>query len=281
MMTTLYFLKDNRDYSSNSYLLWEEAKRLVQQQKIGFSQVIVVDTADPLPIDIEAGSHVWARFGDELEEMQRGLPILKWFEQNGAIPVNNFEATKRSASKIASSRFAFQQGISHPHTVFKMEDVNFFPCVVKLDIAKGSSGVWLASSANELEVLVKRISKQSGQPLLYQEFVPSKPVMDLRVFVARNVFTGKWNVLFYYRRLAAKGEFKANIFNGGTLDENISLTSGQIAYAISIAQQFDLGFSGADFFFGVHEKLIFNETNSRGVIDDIHPKNVLFPMFGV
>ena len=281
-MSTLYFLKDRCDRSSNSHLLWEEARRLVYQRRIGFSDVIVHDTTDALPASIAPDSHVWARFGDDFAEMQRGLPVLRWFEERGAIAVNSYSATARSASKIHSSKFAFEQHIAHPKTVFSVDAVDFFPCVVKLDVAKGGAGVWLVKTCEELPLLVEKISKISKQPLVFQEFVPSNPIRDLRAFVTRNVFTGEWSMPFHYERRAAQGQFKANIFSGGNISD-VRLTSAQIAYAIKVAKTFELGFSGADFFFhpSGSGELIFNEINSRGVCDDAPASQILIPMFGV
>lgn len=215
MNRTLYFLKDKFDESSNSNLLWEGARKIAEEGRIGVSNVIVHDTTlDCLPDCVNPNSYVWARFGDDYEEMKRGLPVLEHFERLGAIPINSSASIKRSASKVASSKFAQKICLLHPQTFYDIREVDFFPCVVKADISKGGDGVKIAYDENELKKVVEEL-KSFNQPLIFQEFVPSNPTKDLRVFVVKNIFTGKWSAPFYYERLAAKGEFRANIFSGG------------------------------------------------------------------
>ena len=143
-----------------------------------------------------------------LELQKKGIPI----------PRTHYASTTKVAKKI-------------------LDSVDF-PVIMKLSEGTHGKGVMIAESKKSALTILDLL-EDFHKPYLIQEFVETKNTSDIRVIVAKN------KVLAAYKRVAIKGEIRANIHSGGTREFH-DLTEEEANLAIQSAQAIGADFCGVD-----------------------------------
>lgn len=129
------------------------------------------------------------------------------------------------------------------------------PVVIKECFGSFGMQVYLASTREEVTALTEKLA---GKPFLYQKYLASSRGRDVRLeVVGERVVAGMY-------RFSEKGDFRANITNGGSM-KPYSPSGREQAAAVQAARALHLDFAGVDLLFGEGEKeaLVLCEVNSN------------------
>ncbi|MDI9519553.1 MAG: RimK family alpha-L-glutamate ligase [Bacillota bacterium] len=154
----------------------------------------------------------------------KDLLLARRMEIAGMRLFNSSKAIAACDDKAKTSLILLENGIPQPKTVMapltypnigypnldflhQAADILPFPMVVKE--TKGSFGqqVYLAHDMNELISIVTAVKTSE---LIFQEFIKESAGTDLRLYVVGN------QVVASMKRINTRGDFRANIENGGT-----------------------------------------------------------------
>jgi ribosomal protein S6--L-glutamate ligase len=148
-----------------------------------------------------------------------GCALSRHFESIGIFTLNSSEAVSKSRDRLFSLQLLLQNGLDIPTTGFAnsptdtddlIDMVGGAPLIVKLLEGSQGKGVVLAETRKASERVINGF-KSLKADLLVQEFVKEAEGRDLRLFV----IDGK--VVAAIQRIAARGEFRANIDEGAAI----------------------------------------------------------------
>ncbi len=171
---------------------------------------------------------------------------------------NNIKTPKTIISKLSFCKeFKVDKGFN-TYLITKLG----FPMVVKE--ASGSFGqqVYLVNTEEELEAIQCKLMYIDHQ---YQEFISSSYGRDIRIYIVNN------KVVASILR-TNKNDFRANITNGGNVDE-IVITKDIERIAIQAAQSVGASFAGIDILFGENEEPLVCEVNSNAYFLGVYALN--------
>ena len=137
------------------------------------------------------------------------------------------------------------------------------PLVIKECFGSFGMQVYLASTEEEVIAITKKLA---GTPFLYQKFIQESLGKDVRLQVVGN------QVVAAMCRTAQKGDFRANVSNGGSM-EKYEPTKRECALAVRTANALGLTFAGVDLLFSKgtdKEADIVCEVNSNAHFENIH-----------
>ncbi len=167
-----------------------------------------------------------------------GCAVLRHFEHLGAYCLNDAISISRSRDKLRSLQLLVNKGIDIPVTGFAdspedtadlVEMVGGAPLVVKLLEGTQGKGVVLAQTDKAAESVINAFKALKAN-ILVQAFVKEADGRDLRLFVIDNKVVGAME------RIAAEGEFRANLHLGGRAREaKINLAEKKMAVKASKA----------------------------------------------
>jgi len=171
-----------------------------------------------------------------------------------------------SRDKFRAGQFLARNGIAVPKTLsfasaHNIDDairrVGGYPFILKK--LKGTQGnaVFLI---NDVDLAHKKLGKyiRKHKPFLIQEFIKESKGADLRCFVVGGEIVGAM------RRVAAKGEFRANIHAGGR-GEAVKLTPEERDMAINAATLLRLPIAGVDILRSDKGPLLLEVNSSPGL----------------
>lgn len=119
-----------------------------------------------------------------------------------------------------------------------LEEKVDYPVILKAQEGTHGKGVLVAESFKSAKTILDILS-EFKRPYVIQEFVETDGTSDIRVIV------GGGKVLGAYKRIAANGEFRTNIHNGGKREKH-SLTDKQIDLALRSGEAIGAGVCGVD-----------------------------------
>ena len=199
------------------------------------------------------------------------LTILKEFEQRGIICLNSSNSTTLAKDKFLSGQLLTFNGISFPKTInvkFPIHNIHEyakevtaeigFPCIIKVNTGSFGHGVHLCRLEEEFYSLIQLI--QTIAPtcqIIIQKFISTKIGSDLRVWV----IGGK--VIGAMQRIAAQGDFRANISNGG-IGEKYEINEKIEQISINSALALNLDFAGVDLLFDGDDFTVCEVNSSPG-----------------
>lgn len=195
-----------------------------------------------------------------------GCAILRQFDTMGVLCVNSSEAISRSRDKLHATQLFAKNDIHIPVTGFgnsplETKDlihmVNGAPLIIKLLESTQGMGVVLAETNKAAESVINAF-KSLHTNILVQEFIKEANGQDIRCFVVNN------KVVATIQRQAAKGEFRANLHQGGTASR-IKITSEERKLAVKAAKIFDLQVSGVDIIRSKRGPLLLEVNSSPGL----------------
>jgi ribosomal protein S6--L-glutamate ligase len=206
---------------------------------------------------------VLPRIGASITEY--GLSLVKHFEIQGVAVLNGSSSIAESRNKLRSLQILNQHGILVPATVLTrstrglkkvLEVVNGMPVVVKLLQGTQGIGVMLLSTTVSLHSVLDTL-KTLDQDVLLQQFLVEGAGCDYRLLVVG----GK--VVAAMQRTALRGEFRANIHQGGKA-QTIQLPRKYIQTAVKAARVFGLQVAGVDLMESVEGPVVLEVNSSPG-----------------
>ena len=195
-----------------------------------------------------------------------GCALIRQFDSIGTYSLNKAEAISQSRDKLYSSQLFSKNGIKIPTTGFAnspmetkdlIEMVNGAPLIIKLLESTQGKGVVLAETNKAAESVINAF-KSLKTNILVQEFIKEAGGKDIRCFV----IDGK--VVASIERVAVKGEFRANIHQGGTANI-VKITSEEKKLAIKAAKVLDLDVAGVDIIRSNKGPLLLEVNSSPGL----------------
>jgi ribosomal protein S6--L-glutamate ligase len=182
------------------------------------------------------------------------------------LTANESQAISRARDKLRSLQLLSRAGIGLPVTSFAhsikdisglLEVVGKPPYVIKLLEGTQGVGVVLAPTLKAAESVIAAF-RQLDANILVQRFVSEAHNTDLRAFVVG----GK--VVAAMERVAAEGEFRANLHRGGTA-RHVELSEDETETAITAAATLGLDVSGVDMLRSDEGPLVIEVNASPGL----------------
>jgi len=198
---------------------------------------------------VELPKIVLVRTGAETNNFM--LAVLRQLDKAGVICINEADSIETASDKLKTSQILSQHNISIPNTMMVKHPIDStivknrigFPCVVKVITGTQGIGVYLCEKRRDFNKLMEFIHNVGiSKTLLVQEYIGLNPGEDIRVLV----IGGK--VIGAMKRTAPKGDFRANISNGGT-GEKFDVTPEIDFIARETARVLNLHIAGIDLLF--------------------------------
>lgn len=192
--------------------------------------------------------------------------LIRQFDSMGAYCLNSAEAITQSRDKLLATQLFAKHDIHIPITGFAkspldtkdlIKMVNGAPLIIKLLESTQGKGVVLAETNKAAESVINAF-KSVQTNILVQEFIKEANGQDIRCFVVN----GK--VVASMQRQAAKGEFRANIHQGGTASK-IKITSEERKLAVKAAKILNLPVAGVDIIRSNKGPLLLEVNSSPGL----------------
>ena len=195
-----------------------------------------------------------------------GCALIRQFKNLGVYCQNSAESITQSRDKLFASQLFSNHDIHIPITGFAkspmdtkdlIKMVNGAPLIIKLLESTQGKGVVLAETNKAAESVINAF-KSVNTNILVQEFIKEANGQDIRCFVVN----GK--VVASMQRQAAKGEFRANIHQGGKASR-IRITSEERKLAQKAAKVLNLAVAGVDIIRSNKGPLLLEVNSSPGL----------------
>ncbi|WP_298484942.1 30S ribosomal protein S6--L-glutamate ligase [uncultured Maribacter sp.] len=195
-----------------------------------------------------------------------GCALIRQFDFLGAYCQNSAEAITQSRDKLFASQLFSKNDIQIPITGFAKSPmdtkdlirmVNGAPLIIKLLESTQGKGVVLAETNKAAESVINAF-KSVQTNILVQEFIKEANGQDIRCFVVN----GK--VVASMQRQAQKGEFRANIHQGGKASV-VKITLEEKKLAIKAAKALRLAVAGVDIIRSNKGPLLLEVNSSPGL----------------
>lgn len=192
--------------------------------------------------------------------------LIRQFDNLGVYCLNSAEAIAQSRDKLFASQLFSKNDIHIPITGFAkspmdtkdlIKMVNGAPLIIKLLESTQGKGVVLAETNKAAESVINAF-KSVQTNILVQEFIKEANGQDIRCFVVN----GK--VIASMQRQAEKGEFRANIHQGGKASI-IKITAEEKKLAIKAAKILNLSVAGVDIIRSNKGPLLLEVNSSPGL----------------
>ncbi|MBM1105493.1 30S ribosomal protein S6--L-glutamate ligase [Aurantibacter crassamenti] len=195
-----------------------------------------------------------------------GCALIRQFDNLGAYCQNSAEAITQSRDKLFASQLFSKNDINIPITGFAkspmdtkdlIKMVNGAPLIIKLLESTQGKGVVLAETNKAAESVINAF-KSVNTNILVQEFIKEANGQDIRCFVVNN------KVVASMQRQAEKGEFRANIHQGGKASI-IKITPEEKKLALKAAKALNLAVAGVDIIRSNKGPLLLEVNSSPGL----------------
>ena len=195
-----------------------------------------------------------------------GCALTRQFESMGVFSLNTANAISHSRDKLQSLQIMQKNGLAIPRSAFSsssnhnqqlIESVDGAPLIIKLLSGTQGQGVILTDSHRSTESVIEAF-QTSKTPILIQKFIKESNGRDLRVFV----IDGK--VIAAMERIAAKGEFRANVHKGASV-RKIVLDEKERLLAIQVTKCFGLHVAGVDIIHSENGPIVLEVNSSPGL----------------
>lgn len=195
-----------------------------------------------------------------------GLAVVRQFDLMGVPVVNGAVSIARSRDKLRALQLLTQVGIDVPTTVCArspsgldaaLDLVGGCPAIVKLQQGTQGIGTMIADSPQAAHSLLETFWAM-GQDIVLQEYVRESKGRDVRAIVVGG------RVIAAMRRVAKKGEFRANLHRGAK-GSGVILPPTYKRAAIRAAESMGLGIAGVDMLEGRKGPRILEINSSPGL----------------
>ncbi|WP_211372140.1 30S ribosomal protein S6--L-glutamate ligase [Flagellimonas olearia] len=267
---TLGLLASNPELYSN--------KRIVEAGELRGHKVVFLNVEN-VYMKLDAGSpEIRYRGGNILDKFDAVIPrikpsvtfygcaLLRQFDTLGVYCLNTADSITKSRDKLFASQLFSKNDIHIPITGFAKSPmdtkdlirmVNGSPLIIKLLESTQGKGVVLAETNKAAESVINAF-KSVQTNILVQEFIKEANGQDIRCFVVN----GK--VVASMQRQAQKGEFRANIHQGGAASL-VKITPEERKLAIKSAKVLNLDVAGVDIIRSNRGPLLLEVNSSPGL----------------
>jgi ribosomal protein S6--L-glutamate ligase len=192
--------------------------------------------------------------------------LIRQFHNLGVYCLNSAEAINQSRDKLFASQLFAKHDLHIPITGFAkspndtkdlIKMVNGAPLIIKLLESTQGKGVVLAETNKAAESVINAF-KSVQTNILVQEFIKEANGQDIRCLV----IDGK--VVASMQRQAAKGEFRANIHQGGKAGK-VKITREERKLAVKAAKVLNLTVAGVDIIRSNRGPLLLEVNSSPGL----------------
>lgn len=177
------------------------------------------------------------------------VSLLKQIQLTGIPVVNEYLPILRAKNKLRSLQILSHDGVPIPRTTFvngqdyveeSLKHIGSYPIIIKSPFGSFGKGVAIAESQRAARSALDLFRQTNRREmLLLQEFVKDAKRKDIRVFVV----DGK--VIASMERTARKGEFRANVHQGGKTI-TAQLSPDEVRFAIQATKSMGLDYAGVD-----------------------------------
>lgn len=206
-----------------------------------------------------------------------GAAVVRQFEMMGVYCLNESIAITRSRDKLRTLQLLCRKKIDIPNTGFAdspqdtkdlIKMVGGAPLIIKLLEGTQGMGVMLAETETAAESVINAF-KSVRMNILVQEFIKEADGKDIRCFVIGD------KVVASMQRVAAPGEFRANIHMGGT-PKPVQITAKEKAMAIETTKIIGLKVAGVDIIRSKNGPKVLEINSSPGLegIESATKKNI-------
>lgn len=267
---SLGLLASNPDLYSN--------RRIMEAGELRGHKMVFLNVEN-VYMKLDAGSpEIRYRGGNILDKFDAVIPrikpsvtfyacaLLRQFDALGVYCLNTAEAISKSRDKLFASQLFSKNDIHIPITGFAKSPmdtkdlirmVNGAPLIIKLLESTQGKGVVLAETNKAAESVINAF-KSVQTNILVQEFVKEANGQDIRCLV----MNGK--VVASMQRQAQKGEFRANIHQGGAASL-VKITPEERKLAIKSAKVLNLDVAGVDLIRSNRGPLLLEVNSSPGL----------------
>src|SRR5690606_21672073 len=267
---TLGLLASNPELYSN--------KRIIEAGEMRGHKVVFLNVEN-VYMKLDAGSpEIRYRGGNILDKFDAVIPrikpavtfygcaLLRQFDTLGVYCLNTADSISKSRDKLFASQLFSKNDIHIPITGFAKSPmdtkdlirmVNGAPLIIKLLESTQGKGVVLAETNKAAESVINAF-KSVQTNILVQEFIKEANGQDIRCFVV----DGK--VVASIQRQAEKGEFRANIHQGGKASV-IKITPEEKKLALKAAKVLNLAVAGVDIIRSNKGPLLLEVNSSPGL----------------
>jgi len=195
-----------------------------------------------------------------------GLAVVRQFDMMGVPMLNGAVSIARSRDKLRALQLLTQEGIDVPITVCArspagldaaLAEVGGCPAIVKLQQGTQGIGTMIADTPQAANALLETFWAM-GQDIVLQEYIRESKGRDVRAIVVGG------EVIAAMRRVAKKGEFRANLHRGGTAT-GLKLPKAYRDAAIRAAKSMGLEVAGVDMLEGKRGPKILEINSSPGL----------------
>ena len=195
-----------------------------------------------------------------------GTSVVRQFEIIGTYCLNGSLGITRSRDKLRSLQTLARKGIKIPSTGSThstndvgglIDTVGGAPLVIKLLEGTQGLGVVLARSRKAAESVIQAFSGLESD-ILVQDFIDEAKGSDLRVFVVGG------RVVAAMMRTAAKGDFRSNVYRGGSA-KKVRITKEEEKMAVRSARELKLSVAGVDIIRSKKGPMILEVNSSPGL----------------
>ena len=195
-----------------------------------------------------------------------GTAIVRQFETMGTYSINPSLAITRSRDKLRAHQLLAMKGVDMPITGFAHSPNDIIdlikliggpPFVIKLLEGTQGVGVVLAETKKAAESVIQTLMGLNAN-IIIQEFIKESDGADIRCFVVGD------KVVAAMKRQAEKGEFRANIHQGG-IGKPIKITKAERAVAVKAAKIMGLHMAGVDLLRSERGPLVLEINSSPGL----------------
>src|SRR5574337_1711866 len=192
--------------------------------------------------------------------------VLRQFEMLGVFPLNESLAIGRARDKLRSLQLLARKGIGMPLTGFAhspddtedlMALVGEAPVIIKLVEGGQGQGVVLTETRQAAESVIDAFRGLDAH-FLVQQFIRESRGTDIRCFV----IGGK--VVAAMKRQARKGEFRANLHQGGSA-EAVRITMREREIALKATKIIGLNVAGVDIIRSSNGPLVLEVNSTPGL----------------
>ena len=195
-----------------------------------------------------------------------GVTVVRQFEANGVITTAASRAIAQSRDKLHSLQIMQQAGLPIPKTAVIVKPEALYsaiqvvgppPVVVKIIQGTQGRGVILARNWQTTAAVLDKLRAYNKQALV-QEYVAEAAGQDTRIIVVGD------RCVAAMTRIAAEGEFRANLHRGGTAVP-ITLDTETEQLALAAAKAHGLSVAGVDLIHSERGPLLLEVNSSPGI----------------
>ncbi|MCB9423028.1 MAG: RimK family alpha-L-glutamate ligase [Ardenticatenaceae bacterium] len=195
-----------------------------------------------------------------------GLTVVRQFESYGVITTAASQAIAQSRDKLHSLQIMQQAGLPIPKTAVIVKPEALYsaiqavgppPVVVKLIQGTQGRGVILARNWQTTAAVLEKLRAYNKQALV-QEYVAEAEGRDTRIIVVGD------RCVAAMTRIAAEGEFRANLHRGGTAVP-VTLDAETERLALLAARSHGLSVAGVDLIQSERGPLLLEVNSSPGI----------------